>query len=830
MTAGLVLALAAAVAVQDQTPVPAFKAGVELVRLDVRVTDALGRPVRDLRSDEIEIVEDGDRRPVVFFQHIGEPAESYAEVARHTIAGEVSTNQGAARGHLYVLVFDQLHIAPGREQRVRQAARRFVQTRLRPGDRVALYALPGPGPQIPFTADARRIAAELSNARGMAEPQAFGALGSMTLQEAYQIARGNDQVFQRVAERIQVQSGASDAGRRLDTSLVGASDTPLTNPIKEDAERIVNITDGQTRRVLAALTDVLRAMRGIEGRKSVLFISEGFYADHLSREIEQVAAAAAESYSVVQTFDLNRREPDITLDAPAGADQANAIHDTLSPLGTLAAETGGMLVVDAGLRAEEAFTTIADQSQDYYLVGFTPRSEALKDRGAYRRVNVRVRRGGTQVSTRTGFALNDGSARLDRRQTIDRALASPFPLQGLPVQYTTYVLRGSASGLQRVILSLAAELPLVSRERPAAADHPNVSDVADIAFVVRAAADGHVAASGRDTIALPERRMPAGTNGTGGTGTFRAQFELPPGDYLMRAIVREPGGLVGSADRRFAVRALNGPALESGDLVLSATRGELPVRPAAYIGDGLSGVLELYARTADQLRDARVLVDLIPVGEDAAIVSGSADLQPIRAIAGGAAREARVALPLPSVAPGTYVARARVLSGPDTVSQVVREIEIRQGQRPLPIAGDEADPPAAFDPRAVVTGVVAREYAAASTTGADGRRGLERLGAGDFPAAIAAFQAALNADVNNGAAAFLLGWAFHGAGDDRQAISAWRRAAFVDPTLVSAHLALADAYVRLAQPALAVQALRAGLVALPHSVELLDRLSRIEQR
>jgi len=114
----------------------------------------------------------------VFFQHIEEPAESYADVARHTVAGEVSTNQGAARGHLYVLVFDQEHIAPGREQRVRQAARHFVQTRLRPGDRVALYALPGPGPQIPFTTDARRIAAELSNARGMAEPQAFGALAA----------------------------------------------------------------------------------------------------------------------------------------------------------------------------------------------------------------------------------------------------------------------------------------------------------------------------------------------------------------------------------------------------------------------------------------------------------------------------------------------------------------------------------------------------------------------------------------------------------------------------------------------------------------------------
>ncbi|MBZ5558867.1 MAG: VWA domain-containing protein [Acidobacteriia bacterium] len=818
MTAGLVLALAAAVAVQDQAA-PVFKAGVELVRLDVRVTDALGRPVRDLRPDELEVIEDGERRPIVFFQHIEEPAESFADVARHTVAGEVSTNQGAARGHLYVLVFDQEHITPGREQRVRQAARRFVQTRLRPGDRVALYALPGPGPQIPFTADARRIAAELSSARGIAEPQAFGALGSMSLPEAYQIVLGNNEVYQRVAERIQGQ-GTSDAARRADASLVGRSDTPLTNPIKEDAERIANIADGQTRRVLAALTDLLRAMRGIEGRKSVLFMSEGFYGDRLSREIEQVAAAAAESYSVIHAFDLNRREPDITLDEPSGADQANAIHDTLSPLGSLAAETGGSLVIDASMRAGEAFDAMADQSQDYYLVGFTPRAEALKDRGAYRRVAVRVRRGGAQVSTRTGFALNETAARLDRRQAIDRAMTSPFPLQGLPVQYTTYVLRGSAAGLQRVILSLAAELPLASRDGAPT----GVADAADVAFVVRAAVDGRVAASGHDAIALPERRAPASTTGT---GTFRAQFELPPGDYLMRAIVREPGGLVGSADRRFTVRALNGPTLESGDLVLSPTRGELPVRPTAYIGDGLSGVLELYARTIDQLRDARVVVDLIPVGEDAAIVSGSADLQPIRAIAGGAAREARVALPLPSVAPGTYVARARVLSGLDTVSQVVRDIEIRQGQRPASV---DEDPPAAFDPQAVVTGAVARDYAAAATTGAEGRRGLERLGARDFPAAITAFQAALAADENNGAAAFLLGWAFHGAGDDRQAISAWRRAAFVDPTLVSAHLALADTYLRLAQPALAVQALRAGLVALPQSVELLDRLGRIERR
>jgi hypothetical protein len=47
---------------------------------------------------------------------------------------------------------------------------------------------------------------------------------------------------------------------------------------------------------------------------------------------------------------------------------------------------------------------------------------------------------------------------------------------------------------------------------------------------------------------------------------------------------------------------------------------------------------------------------------------------------------------------------------------------------------------------------------------------------------------------------------------------------------VSAHLALADGYLRMGQPALAVQALKAGLTALPSSPELLAKLEQIERR
>jgi tetratricopeptide (TPR) repeat protein len=100
----------------------------------------------------------------------------------------------------------------------------------------------------------------------------------------------------------------------------------------------------------------------------------------------------------------------------------------------------------------------------------------------------------------------------------------------------------------------------------------------------------------------------------------------------------------------------------------------------------------------------------------------------------------------------------------------------------------------------------------------------------DYAGAATALQRALEAEPTNALTAFFLGWAKEGAGDSSAALSAWRSAAHLDPSLVSAHLALADGYLRLSQPALAVQALKAGLTALPSSPELQSRLRQLESR
>src|SRR3954466_10075543 len=174
------LALATALAPQN-APQPVFRSGVDLVRFDVRVVDANGRPITDLRPDELEIVENGQPLPLLLFQHIAEPSEMYAEAALRSVSAEVSSNRGAPRGHLYLLVFDQAHIAPGNEQIARRAAETFIRTRVRPSDRIAVIGIPAPAPDLGFTADRTRAAAELTKLHGSLERSVRSAAGNLSL-------------------------------------------------------------------------------------------------------------------------------------------------------------------------------------------------------------------------------------------------------------------------------------------------------------------------------------------------------------------------------------------------------------------------------------------------------------------------------------------------------------------------------------------------------------------------------------------------------------------------------------------------------------------------
>jgi VWFA-related protein len=848
---GLVALAAAAIGAQQPAPhaqgepTPVFRAGTELVRLDVRVVDADGRPIPDLRREEIEVLEDGRPRPIVVFQRVHEMREAPAAAQARSVTRDISSNQGAPRGHLYVLVFDQQHISAGNEQRARHAAERFLRARLRPIDRAALYALPGPGPQIDFTRDVDRLVAELPKIRGDLDRTGIGALGPIAVPDAYAIMRGDQLVLTRVAQRLSGEVSAADLpGVRPGLQRAGANtdQAMLEMAAKENARSIVARQDEAGRRFLTMLSDVVKALRGIEGRKSLILFSEGFYADNLSRELEQVAAAAAQSYVVTYAMDLNRRDVAMNESERPDVTQASEIQSRLEPLSSLAVETDGVLVPDATSQIDSMLSRISAQSQDYYIVGFEAGAEALKERGRYRRVTVRTTRDGARASTRTGYAMHDEPTPADRRRAIDTALRTPYPQQGIPIEYTTYVMKGQTPGSERVLLSVEADLPVAERSREAHAD---------VVFVARSVRDGRVVASGTDRMRIPEA---ADRGRTTGKGRFRVQFDVPAGAYMMRVVVREPGGAVGSADRRILVRRLDAPSVTASDVVLGASAAALPVRADAYVGDGLAGAMEIYARSASALERVDVTATLVRIGDEQEVFSAHADLAGIKQTAGGASRPARIAMPLSGVTPGEYFLRVRVREQGETVAEMERDVRILAGEAPPAVAAAPADPSDAVHgelaKQLVSTLVVAPSLARAASLASAGKwdevaaalpeaasparehlllRGLLRLYQRAYAAAAADLTAALDAQPSDARIAFLLGWAQAGAGETAKSIGAWRSATYIDPALVPAHLALADAYLRVSQPALAQQALRAGLTALPNSPELIEKLAAIQR-
>ena len=828
--------LAAALAVAPQsTQTQVFKSGVDLVRFDVRVTDANGKPVTDIRPEELEIVENGQPLPLLLFQHITEPPGMYQEAALRALSAEVSSNSGAPRGHLYLFVFDQAHIAPGNELIARRAAETFIKTRVRLSDRIAIFGIPGPGPELGFTADRTRAVAELAKVRADLQRNVRTAAGDISVQEAYEITLGNDKAVADILARqsvdltsdVRAVSSAGTTGS-IDRAAQRASEEPavMRKVILENARTVVEQADASARDSLQRLADLVRQYRTIEGRKTVVLFSEGFHQRNVSREVEQVAAASAQSYATVYSFDLNRRiGADVAQDG-APTTIGNEVLARTEPLGSLAVETDGALIVDATTHLDAALERIADQAQDYYIVGFTPSAAALAARGDYRRVTVRVKRPGASVSARTGYATVKPGSGLDRRRAIDAALAAPFSQQGLRVEYTTYTMRADNAGRSRVILSLEADLPVRGTE----------DENADVVFVVRDMRDGRVVASGTDTIPLPDA---AADGSATGRGLYRVHFDVPPGAYMMRTVVREPGGLLGSADRKLDVRPVSGPDVSVSDVILSSPGGSLPVRAHAYTEDGLSGMIETYGRVPDQLDGLNVTAILCRDGEQQPIASMKADVEVVVSNGIGVVRRAKFAIPLATITPGAYVTRVRATVGSETIGEVSREVEIEPGRAPVVVPSiatrAASSDPARINPSEILGGDFvkgARQSLRQSMAppAAHATKGFDLFATGDYAAAAAELAAFMKIDQTQPAVAFVLGWAREATGEHREAISAWRAAAVIDPKMVPAHLALADAYLRIGEPALAIQAVHAGLAALTDSPELNAKLAELERR
>src|SRR5215213_917642 len=130
---------------QPQQPPITFRAEINYVEVDARVLDRTGTFVSGLQAQDFEVLEDGKPQKVSALSLVNIPLERAERplFASKPIEPDVRTNLQGADGRIYVIVLDDLHTAPLRSQRIKAAARQFIERYVGANDLAAVVHTSG---------------------------------------------------------------------------------------------------------------------------------------------------------------------------------------------------------------------------------------------------------------------------------------------------------------------------------------------------------------------------------------------------------------------------------------------------------------------------------------------------------------------------------------------------------------------------------------------------------------------------------------------------------------------------------------------------------------
>ena len=404
-----VIALASSAAVADKGPAktPVFGTEISLVSVPVFVVDKEGRAMRGLAAEDFDLVEDGKTARIVSFQYIDTTEAEEAEAIQLS---------PAARRH-FLLLFDMSFTDPGGLHRAREAASDLVRRRLASSDLAAVA-----------TFDVNRgvrIVANFSEDRSLLL-HAIATLGVSGL------AHINDPLSLS-ADLVSADIQANVAGRFGETSgavtdQVSAAILRMMRAVDEDMYR------RQVMTLVGSLEELAKGLRGVEGRKQVLYFSAGFNSETLVgfSPADARSAAIAVTEGRLQDVDHASRYGDATLRGTLytmvrqlsnadcvvhsidvtglGSDRGltrSGMNENPAPetsgrdsLNFLATETGGRFFKDSN-DLGAALGEILDMTSRYYILGYQP--EAGKRPGTFHKLKVKLRRKGARLSHRTGY-------------------------------------------------------------------------------------------------------------------------------------------------------------------------------------------------------------------------------------------------------------------------------------------------------------------------------------------------------------------------------------------------------------------------------------------
>jgi len=528
-----------------------FKVNVRLVLMRVVVRDAQGHPVGNLNKEDFQVFD--NKKPQVITQFsVEQPGSQVAKEQKTQIATPDAPKTGAAPDipeRFVVYLFDDVHLETKDLMAVRDAADRYLNS-LRPTDRAAIMTSSGQG-DLDFTDDHAKLREALLHIQPRPVMSTINACPHMTYYMADMIVNKNmpdvllvaakDAFHCATTEDPNSPSGAPDFLAHIDEYRQTATAAAYGE---------LSAGEQESRLVLSALKNAVRRLTASPGQRSVVMVSPGFLTPLLEYELTDAIDKALRAGVVVGTLDARglyvpqvggdisgENSPDMMAAPEEGLYEIDAASQNDMVLGQIADSTGGVFFHNnndllGGFRQTSAAPEYS------YVLAFAPQN--LKYDGRFHSLTVKLAHPAKlSIQARKGYFAPKQAPNADEeaKQEIQEALFSQEEMHDLPVELHTQFFKASDLDAK---LSVLVHVD-VKHLHFLKADGRNNKDLTIAAALFDR--NGSFIKGNEKILEMHlkddtlDRRVDNGV-------TLKTSFDVKPGSYLVRLVVRDNEGLL----------------------------------------------------------------------------------------------------------------------------------------------------------------------------------------------------------------------------------------------------------------------------------------------
>jgi VWFA-related protein len=549
---------------EETAPGFSVKAQRNEVLVRVVVRDASGKAISNLTKDDFRLYDNGKPQAVSAFLTEGGSA---AAVGGAAVVGGAATKAQAPVSELgppspiaqrYVaFYFDDLVISFEDMARTRDAAERYLESSLRPTDRVGIFTSSGGG-SLDFTDDRAKLHEALFRLKPRLTLRPESDCPPLSPYEAYLIVELHDQ------QEIEI------AGLKVIQCACGGDPSTCPDPRRQAewrADSVWRDNETQSRQSLRVLTDLVRRLGSVPGQRSIVWVSPGFLALTLHQYLAELTERALRNRVVINALDARGLYamvpggdasegttiplspiPGLLQSGPEFAARLVSIQSTGQSMNDdvmaeIAHDTGGVFFhnnndYDAGFRKAGALPEFA------YLLGFSPRD--LKLDGKYHKLKVELVAGrGYSVQARNGYYAPSAAPNAPQRvqEEIEQAVFSQDEFRELPLDISTQFFKVNDQTARLSVLARLDVRSLHFRKE----EGRNVDNLTMIVAVFDR--DGNLVDAKKKVIETHFRDATLEKLTRSGLGT-KTGFEVRPGTYQVRVVLRESDSAQLSAQSR----------------------------------------------------------------------------------------------------------------------------------------------------------------------------------------------------------------------------------------------------------------------------------------